>query len=103
MSFEAFEKAWESPSPPAHKLVLLAVADQADEYGCAVVNLGSLGRKCNMTLAEVQTALDNLTAAGEVSVEGRQGESLLVRVYPNHTFQPGQSPLRQLFGRGGEG
>ena len=103
MSFEAFEKAWESPSPPAHKLVLLAVADQADEYGCAVVNLSSLGRKCNMTLSEVQIALDNLTAAGEISVKGQQGKSLLVRVFPAHAFQSGQSPLRQLFGRGGEG
>ena len=101
MSFEAFEKAWESQSPPAHKLVLLAVANQADEYGCAVVNLGNLGRKCNMTLAEVQRALDNLAAAGEVSVEGQHDESLLVRVYPKHTFRPGQSPLRRLF-EGGE-
>ena len=83
MSFEAFEKAWESQSPPAHKPVLLAVANQADEYGCAVVNL------------------DNLAAAGEVSVEGQHDESLLVRVYPKHTFRPGQSPLRRLF-EGGE-
>ena len=97
MSFEAFEKAWGSPSPPAHKLVLLAVANQADEYGCAVVGLAGLARKCNMTLAEVQIALDALEAAGEVGVKGRQGESLLLRVYPGHTFRPGQSPLRRLF------
>jgi len=96
MSFEAFAKAWESQSPPAHKLVLLAIANQADEYGCAVVNLGNLGRKCNMTLAEVRIALDSLAAAGEVGVEAQQGESLLVRVYPNHMFRPGQSPVRQL-------
>ncbi len=84
MSLEAFEKAWENPSPPAHKLVLLAVADQADEYGCAVVNLGSLGRKCNMTLAEVQIALDNLTAAGEVSVEAARRKPAGASVSQSH-------------------
>jgi len=100
MSLEALEKAWGSRAKPAHKLVLLAVANEADEYGCALVNLERLAAKCNEDKAEILTSLDALQALGEVRIEGRRGDDLLVRVFPKHEFWPGQSPLAQTF-RGG--
>ena len=100
MSLEALEKAWKSRAEPAHKLVLLAVADGADEYGAALVNLERIADKCNMDKAAVLTSLQVLQALGEVRIEGRREDTLLVRVFPQHEFRPGRSPLAQMF-RGG--
>ena len=100
MSLEALEKAWKSRAEPAHKLVLLAVADGADEYGVALVNLERLAAKCNADKAEVLTSLQALEALDELRIEERRGDDVLVRIFPQHEFRPGRSPLAQMF-RGG--
>jgi len=102
MSLEALGKAWESRAEPAHKLVLLAVANEADEYGYALVHLERIAAKCNMEKAEALASLQILEAMGELRIEGRKEEWLLVRVFPEHAFWSGESPLTQVFKRGGK-
>ena len=53
MSCEALCVAWGASLPPAPKLVLLAIADQASELQSAA-STSSIARRCNMSAEEVQ-------------------------------------------------
>ena len=49
--------AWRQPLAPTHKLVLMALADAADDHGVCWPSVSTLARKCSVSTRTVQRAL----------------------------------------------
>lgn len=61
----------DDPSAPAPKLVLMAIADEADDTGFCFPSQRRLARKCNVTERSVRRIVGKLIAAQHVVVEAR--------------------------------
>ena len=57
MSIRAMNWAWQAPLPPGPKIVLLALADIADDDGVCWPGHRSLAAKCSTTVRTVQRAI----------------------------------------------
>lgn len=64
------------------KLVLLALADSANDAGECFPSLTTLAEKCEMHRSTIKRALNSLEQAGHVSRERRQHQSTVYRVHP---------------------
>ena len=80
MSIRVMSRVWErSRQSGGALLVLLAMADFADDQGLAFPSIGTLARKARLSERQVQRVLAELAAAGELVVRpgaGRQGSHL---------------------------
>jgi Helix-turn-helix domain len=80
MSIKVMSRVWEgSRQSGGALLVLLAIADFADDDGLAFPSIGTLARKARLSERQVQRVLAELAAAGELVVRpgaGRQGAHL---------------------------
>lgn len=71
MSFEALDWAWRQPLKQGPKLVLLALADYANDDGVCWPGVDALVEKTSMSRSAVIEAIKALTEAGLVAVEKR--------------------------------
>lgn len=71
MSFEALDWAWRQPLKQGPKLVLLALADYANDDGVCWPGFDALVEKTSMSRSAVIEAIKALTEAGLVAVEKR--------------------------------
>jgi predicted ArsR family transcriptional regulator len=69
VSVKASHWAWQQALQPTHKVVLLALADHADDAGECWPSIGLLSRKVNVTARTVQRVVRDLQAAGLVGIE----------------------------------
>src|SRR5918911_5780534 len=80
MSIRVMSRVWESSRQSGGALlVLLAIADFADDQGLAFPGVRTLARKARLSDRQVQRVLVELAAAGELVVRrgaGRQGSHL---------------------------
>jgi hypothetical protein len=80
MSVRAMNRVWEaSRQSGGALLVLLAIADFADDDGVAYPSIGTLARKARLSPRQVQRVIADLVAASELIVKpggGRQGSHL---------------------------
>jgi Helix-turn-helix domain len=80
MSIHVMSRVWEcSTQAGGSLLVLLAIADFADDEGLAFPSIGTLARKARLSPRQVQRVLAELVAAGELEIEhghGRHGSHL---------------------------
>ena len=72
MSVKAMTWAWEQNVPPSTKVVLMALADHADDDGACFPGLKTVGHKCRMQKRTVQHHLAVLRNQGLVTVKGRK-------------------------------
>ena len=63
--------AWQAPLPPGPKIVLLALADIADDEGVCWPGHRSLAAKCSVTVRTVQRTIAALQAQGQLLIEPR--------------------------------
>ena len=56
--------AWHQPIVPGPKLVLMALADAADDKGACWPSVATLAKQCSMSTRTVQRALQDLIGAG---------------------------------------
>jgi hypothetical protein len=63
--------AWQAPLPPGPKIVLLALADIADDEGICWPGHRSLAAKCSITVRTVQRTIAGLQAHGQLLIEPR--------------------------------
>ena len=63
--------AWQAPLPPGPKIVLLALADIADDEGICWPGHRSLAAKCSVTVRTVQRTIAALQAQGQLLIEPR--------------------------------
>lgn len=84
---------WEMDLPAFEKLVLLALADCANDEGLAWPSVATLKRKTNASERTVQRALKSLEAAKILKRDQVPGKGCKYRVTPRHSDTPvTQSP-----------
>ena len=71
MSLKVLNWAWTITVPPAPKLVLMALADEADDSGFCFPSQGRIARKCSITDRSVRRLIGKLVALRHVAIEQR--------------------------------
>ena len=79
------KKIWEGDFPIARKIVLLALADNADKHGETSLTVRSIGSKCSLQDRAVYDCLNDLVKDGYLIRIPRSGKSSVYRI----TFHPG--------------
>lgn len=83
MSVRIMAAVFEMDLPnPGQKMVMLALADRADEDGVCWPAIGTIARKCSMSRRAVIYHLQALRKAGLLSVETVPGKGNLYRLHP---------------------
>jgi hypothetical protein len=82
MSIKVMTVAWEIPLPHADKLLLIALADQANDEGWCWPSVATLGRKCGMEDRSIRRVIVRLVQGGHVSVQARAGTSNNYLIHP---------------------
>ncbi len=104
MSIKAMNWAWEQRLPPNSKLILMALADSADEIGKCWPRVRLIAEKCCASERTVQRVLKELEERGFLHIErrfrGDGGQSsnayYLCLESPPSICHPHLSPLRQV-------
>lgn len=74
MSINVMSAIWKSSQATGGELlVLLAIADFADDDGMAYPSVSTLGKKSRLSARQVQRAIRRLTALGELAIETGKG------------------------------
>lgn len=63
-------------------LVLLALADQANDDGWAIIRVWKLARKCRLSDRQVRRSIATLAEQGHIEIQQRRGMSSVYRVKP---------------------
>ena len=87
-------KVWEIALPDSEKLILLALADAANDDGQCWPSIASLARKCSKDARTVERVLKRLREGGYVERIERPGTSNIWRVTPRQDAAPGILPPR---------
>lgn len=108
MSIKAMNWAWDQKLPPNSKLILMAIADAADEEGDCWPKVKTIAKKCGVSERTVQRVLKDfisnsfLTVTPRFSHEGRQVSNNYRLTYLN-TYPDDLSPSLVSQNREGEG
>lgn len=86
MSIALMSHVWEARLPPLQKLVLLAIADIADDDGrWQVVNEDGMAAKCSLEIVELRSIISEMVAAGNLLLhDGSQPDMFLDGWYRLH-------------------
>lgn len=95
--------AWEQPLPPVPKLVLMALADNADDHGYCWPKMKTIAAKCSTSERTVQRTIKTLLAAGllkkdaRFDASGRQVSNgyTLALTYPDKLSPPADDIARE--------
>lgn len=66
----------------SEKIVLLALADCANDEGVCWPSVASLAKKCSKSDRTIQAAIKSLTAAGHLTRDERPGKGVLYTLHP---------------------
>lgn len=92
VSIKLMSAVWELDLPTGEKMVLLALADQANDAGEQCwPSVPTIARRCGMGDRTVRRALADLEAAGHLTRLHRDGNSTQYRVHPGHSGSPAKS------------
>jgi len=79
---------WDVELPPAEKLVLLSLADNASDDGHCFPSVPTIVRRTGLSRRSVQRVITALTDRGHLSVQERHGRSSTYRLHPRHGDAP---------------
>lgn len=86
---------WELDLPPGEKLVLLALADQANDAGThCFPSVGTIAKRSGQNERTVRRALRSLETKGHLTSHERRGTSTDYAVHPGHHAPPDKLPPR---------
>lgn len=88
MSVRVMSQVWELDLPAFEKLVLLALADCANDEGLAWPSIATLRRKTNAGERTVQRSLRSLEAAGLLRRDEVPGKGCKYHLDPRHSGTP---------------
>lgn len=91
MSIRIMSQVWEVDLPASEKLVLLALADCANDEGGCWPSMATLSSKCSKSERTIQTAIKALVAAGHVLRDERPGRGCFYIVRPVSSTAPAKS------------
>jgi len=63
--------AWEQPLPPVPKLILMALADNADDHGYCWPKMKTIAAKCSTSERTIQRTIKTLLTAGMLTKDAR--------------------------------
>ena len=85
MSIKLMSVVWELDLPPGEKLVLLALADQANDEGTHCwPSVATIAKRSGQNERTVRRALRNLETKGHLTCNERRGTSTNYVVHPGH-------------------
>lgn len=97
MSIKIMTLAWTTEIPATEKLVLLALADNANDEGDCYPSVPTLVKKCSMSERGIQYAIAKLEDTGHISRQMRAGRSTLYKVHPRTTCTPApDAPVHEV-------
>lgn len=73
---------------PTEKLVLISLADQANEQAMCWPSISSIENRTNLSDRAIQKAIASLLQKGHLTVHFRMGKSSYYTVHPRTTFTP---------------
>ncbi|WP_159710104.1 helix-turn-helix domain-containing protein [Sphingomonas sp. AX6] len=82
MSIRIMTAVWGMDLPDSEKIVLLALADCANDEGICWPSVASLAKKCSKSDRTIQAAIKSLTAAGHLTRDERPGKGVLYTLHP---------------------
>jgi hypothetical protein len=80
MSIKLMQLVWDADVPQSRKLVLLSLADQANDAGECYPSISTIERRCSMGRRTVFSALADLEEAGFLSREELSKQRVLFRI-----------------------
>ena len=83
--------AWEIVLPASDKLVLLALADYANDDGGCWPSMATLARKCSKGERTIQGAIKSLVEAGHMSRKETPGKGCHYTIHPRSNCAPAES------------
>lgn len=94
MSVRVMAKVWESDLPPMEKLVLLALADAANDEGQCWPSAATICRKSGQGERTVRRCIRSLEIKGHLTQHPRSGTSAVYDVHPCQSGTPAaEAPL----------
>lgn len=87
MSNKILDRAWDADLPLSRKMVLIALADQANDRGESYPGLESLKRRCSMGMRTVYEALRELEDQGYISRSQLPGYQTLYQIHLDKLLQ----------------
>ena len=84
-------EAWRADIPAGRKLVLLSLADNANDRGECYPSVDAVADRCGLSVRAVQGHIADLEKAGMVSRAGRVGRSNLFTLHPRRFCTPADS------------
>lgn len=88
MSVRVMTAVWELPLPDSEKIVLLALADCANDEGHCWPSMATLARKCSKSDRTVQAAIKSLVDSGHLTRREVLGKGCNYTVHPRSGFTP---------------
>lgn len=83
MSIKLMQLVWDTSLPMTEKVVLLALADQANDRGVTIPHVRSLAKRCGCSKRTVFEALAFLEARNYLSRAARPGIDTEVQLHPH--------------------
>ena len=84
-------EVWKSTLPMTEKMVLLCLADFANDRGECWPAVDTIAAKCSCSDRTVQKAIKSLMASGVVTVKDEPGRSHNFTIHPRRIFTPEES------------
>lgn len=91
MSITLMSAAWQIDLPASDKLVLLALADCANDEGSCWPSMATLVKKCSKGERTVQASIKSLVKLGHITRDERPGKGCLYTVHPRNNCAPAKS------------
>lgn len=88
MSIAVMSRAWLTDTQAVDKIVLLALADRADDEGHCWPGIASLSKKCGLSERSVQRSIQSLVEAGHLTRKDVPGKGCNYTVHPRHAVTP---------------
>nr|PZN79755.1 MAG: hypothetical protein DIU57_14810 [Pseudomonadota bacterium] len=82
MSIKIMSLAWNVQLPPSEKLVLLALADNANDEGECFPSIATISRRASIDERRTYRILKSLESANQITRVSRPGRSTLYKVHP---------------------
>jgi hypothetical protein len=100
MSVRVMSAVWELDLPASEKLVLLALADCANDEGLCWPSMSTIAKKCSKSDRTVQTSIKALADAGHLTRHEVLGRGCSYHIHPRHPGADGLSlpPPKKLRG-----
>ncbi|SEM54623.1 Helix-turn-helix domain-containing protein [Sphingomonas gellani] len=94
MSVRIMTAVWSIALPDSEKIVLLALADCANDEGLCWPSMATLAAKCSKSDRTVQAAIKSLVAAGQMSRQEVPGRGCRYIIHPTPAAASPPKPLR---------